>query len=122
MASAKSIDKTYALQRVLPDPTIWTYVRAAVVASLVIDTQLMIVFGAAAFGGPPFFLQLALWLIPFATLVVWSSASVLYLCRKFRAAGLLGMLTRLIGDARSSPSGKSGLWDDWLDIPEPHGP
>jgi hypothetical protein len=63
-------------------------------------------------------LLLGLSLIPFVTLVVWSSATVVYLV--VRAAELLRTLKRRIGHARSS--GKSGMWDDWLDILEPHHP
>jgi hypothetical protein len=117
MAPTKSIDKTNALKGAIPDPTIWTFVHAAVVASLVIATLLLVVFSVMAFGDHRGVFQLGLSLISFATLVIWSSATVLYL--GFRAAGLLRRFRWLIGHARSSPSGKSGMWDDWLDIPEP---
>ena len=117
MALTKSIEKTNALRDSIPEPTIWTFVHAAVVASLVIATLLLVVFSALALGDHRGVLQLGLSLIPFATLVVWISATALYLV--FRAVGLLKTLKRLIGHARSSPSGKSGIWDDWLDIPEP---
>lgn len=118
MAPTKSIDKSSALKGAIPDPTIWAFVHAAVVASLVITSILLVVFSAEVLSGHPGVLQLWLLLIPFATLVVWSSTTVLYLAS--RAAGLLRTLKRLIGHARSSPSRKSGMWDDWLDISEPH--
>ena len=115
MPPTKSIEKTNALKDAIPEPTIWTFVHAAVVASLVMAAILLVVFSAIALGEHRGAWQLGLLLIPFATLVVWNSATVLYLA--FRAAGLLRTLKRLIGHARSSPS---GIWDDWLDIPEPH--
>jgi hypothetical protein len=120
MAPTKSIDKTNALKGAIPDPTIWTFVHAAVVASVVIATLLLVVFSVMAFGDHRGVFQLGLSLIPFATLVIWSSAAVLYL--GFRATELLKTLKPLIRHARTSPSGKSGMWDDWLDIPEPHHP
>jgi hypothetical protein len=118
MAPTKSIDKSNVLKGAIPEPTIWTFVHAAVVASLLVATLLLVVFCAEALGGHRDALQLGLLLIPFATLVIWSSATVFYLA--FRAAGLFGMLKRLIGRPRSLLSGKPGIWDDWLDIPEPH--
>jgi hypothetical protein len=118
MAPTKSSDKTSALKAAIPDPTIWTFVHAAVVASLVIDTFLLVVFCTEALVGRRGVGPQWLALILFATLVVWSSATVFYLV--YRAAGLFRTLKRLIGDARSSPSGKSVIWDDWLDIPQSH--
>jgi hypothetical protein len=115
MASTKSIDKTSSLKSATPDPTIWTFVHAAVVASLLITSLLLVVFSAKALGEHLGAWQLGLLLMPFAILVIWSSATVLYLV--FRAVGLLGTLKRLIRHARSKPS---GVWDDWLDIAEPH--
>ena len=117
MASTKSIEKTNAFKSAIPDSTIWTFVHAAVVASLVVATIVLVVFIALALFVHRSNLRLGLLLIPFVTLVVWSSASVLYLV--VRAGGLLGTLKRLIRDARSS---RSVIWDDWLDIPEPHNP
>ena len=120
MAPTKSIDKTKAFKSAIPDPGIWTFVHAAVVANLVVATLVLVAFIALALGVHRSVLRLGLLLIPFVTLVVWSSATVLYLV--VRAGGLLGTLKRLIGQARSSASGKSVIWDDWLDIPEPHHP
>jgi hypothetical protein len=118
MTPTKSIDKTNSLKGAIPVPTIWEFVLAAVVANLLVATLVMVVFIAMALGGHRGLFQLGLSLIPFVSLVVWSSAAVLYL--KYRAAGLLRTLKRRIRHARSSPAGKSGIWDDWLDIPEPH--
>jgi ABC-type sugar transport system permease subunit len=118
MAHTKSIHKTNAPEGAVPNPTIWTFVQAAVVASLVMTALLLVVFSAEALGAHRGGFWLGLLLIPFATLVVWTSATVLYLV--FRAAGLVSALKRQIEQARSSPSGKSVISDDWLDIPEPH--
>ena len=116
MAPTKSIDETNALEVAIPEPTIWTFVHAAVVANLLVATLLLVVFSVMALGGHRDVLELGLSLIPFVTLVIWGSATLLYLV--VRAVGLLGTLKRLIGHARSS--GKSVIWDDWLDIAEPH--
>jgi hypothetical protein len=118
MTPTKSIDKTNSLKGAVPDPTIWTFVHAAVVANLVVATLVLVAFTALALDVHRGLLLLGLLIIPFVTLVVWSSAAVLYL--EYRAAGLLRTLKRRIRHARSSPSGKSGIWDDWLDIAEPH--
>jgi hypothetical protein len=120
MTLPKLIDKTNALKGAVPNPTIRTFVHAAVVANLVVATLVLVVFIAMSFGVHRSIWQLGLVLVPFVTLVVWSSATVLYLVS--RVAGLLGTLKRQIRHARSSPSGKSGIWDDWLDIPQPHHP
>ena len=119
MVPTESIDKTSALQGAVPAPTVGTFIHAACVANLLVATVVLIVFSVVALNehaGAT--LQLGLSLIPFVTLVVWISATVIYLV--FRAAGLVATLKRLIGQARSSRSGKSCVWDDWLDSPEPH--
>jgi hypothetical protein len=110
MTPTKSVDETNALRG--------TFVHAAVVTSLAVAELLFVAFSVMALGGHRDVLDLGFLLIPFATLVVWSSATVFYLV--YRASGLLRTLKRLIGDARSSPSGKSVIWDDWLDIPQSH--
>jgi hypothetical protein len=115
MAPTKSSDKTSALKAAIPDRTIWSFVHAAVGASLLIDTFLLVVISAEALGAHRGDFRFGLWLIPFVTLVIWSSATVLYL--KYRAAGLLKKIKGRIRHARSK---SSGMWDDWLDIPEPH--
>jgi hypothetical protein len=118
MTPPESIDKTNALKDAIPNPTIWEYVHAAVLASLIVDTLVLVVFSVMALGDHRGVLQLGLLLIPFATLVVWTSAIVFYLV--FGAAGLLRTLKWRIRHARSKSSGKSGIWDDWMDIPEAH--
>jgi hypothetical protein len=61
--------------------------------------------------------QMGLWLVPFVTLVVWSSATLFYVVALI--LGWLSMLGRWLlgGPARSTPSDKSGVWDEWLDSP-----
>ncbi len=60
-----------------------------------------------------------LWLVPFVTLVVWSAAAVIFV-----GAAIPGrirpIVRRLAGASSTSRSGRSGVWDDWLDKPEPH--
>ena len=115
MAPTKSIDKTNALKGAIPEPDNLD-VRPRSRCGKPGDRHTPFGrFQRDALGEHRGVLQLGLLLIPFATLVVWSSATVLYLV--FRAVGLLGTLKRLIGHARSKAS---GMWDDWLDIPEPH--
>ena len=122
MSPAKSIDRTNALKATIPASTLWAYVRAAIVANLIVVTQVLIAVVAPALGthdGEAF--HMASWLIPFVTLVVWTSAALFYLVPlASRRFGTLGR--RFIGPARSSPSGRSGVWDDWLDSPEPRHP
>jgi hypothetical protein len=50
MTSTKSIDKTNALRGVVPDPAIWMFVQAAVVANLLVATLVLVVFTAMEFG------------------------------------------------------------------------
>ncbi len=122
MAPPKSIDSQNALAGAISAPTPLTFARAAGLANLSVATLVFVEFSGIAIvnhDGAAF--KMGLWLIPFVTLVVWSSASVLYLV--FLTAGLLGTLwRRLIGPTRFSPSGRSGLWDDWLDSPAPRHP
>ena len=122
MPPPKSIDRKNALKGAIPALTPWTFVRAAGAANLIVATLVLIDFSVIALGthdGRAF--QTVLWLVPFVTLVVWGTATVLYVV--FLAARLLGTLERrLIRPARSSSSGMSGVWDHWLDSPEPHHP
>jgi len=122
MAPQKSINRMNALKTAIPAPTLWSFVIAAGVANLLVATLVLVDFSAIALvthDARSF--QTVFWLVPFVTLVVWSSATVFYVV--ILAARLLGTLgRRLIGPARSSPSGKSGVWDHWLDSPETRHP
>ena len=57
--------------------------------------------------------QLGLTLIPLVTVVIWGTATVL--CALALTPSRLWMLGR-----RLLPTRRSGIWDDWLDSPEPH--
>jgi hypothetical protein len=122
MALSKSIDGKNAVKGAIPAVSPWPFVRAAAVANLIVGT--LVFFEAIAFAwsvrdGKVFAFALAL--IPFVTLVVWGSATVLYVV--LLASRRLGTIARrLIGPARSSPSGRFGVWDDWLDMPDPQQP
>ena len=91
-------------------------------ANLIVGT--LVLFEAIAFAwsvrdGKVFAFGLAF--IPFVTLVVWGSATVFYVVPL--VSRWLGTIARrLIEPVRSSPAGKLGVWDDWLDSPEPHRP
>lgn len=121
MPLTKPINKSNAPTVAVPEPTIWTFVQAATAASLIVSTLILVVFCFMALGDHQRgVLLLGLSLVPFATLVVWSTTAVFYL--GVRAAGLLGKLKLPVKHVRSSPSGNSGVWDDWLDIPDPRYP
>ena len=95
-----------------PDPTIGTFARAAVIANLLVATLVVVVFSTFALKEHALgALQLLLWLVPFVTVVVWSSASAIYLM--FLVAKLFRALARRL----VSSSGKSMVWDAWLDSP-----
>jgi hypothetical protein len=48
MTPTKSIDKTNALKDAIPEPTIWAFVHAAVLASLIVDSLVLVVFSFMA--------------------------------------------------------------------------
>jgi hypothetical protein len=121
MLLTKPINKSNASTVAVPEPTMRTYVHAAVVASLIVTIFILVDLCFMALSDHQRgFLLLELLLVPYATLVVWSTATVFYL--GVRVAGLLGKLKRPVKHVRSSPSGNSGVWDDWLDIPDPRYP
>jgi hypothetical protein len=68
MTPPKSIDKTTTLTGAIPDPTIWTFVHAAVVANLLVATLVLVVFLAMELGDQRGVLRLGLSLIPLVTL------------------------------------------------------
>jgi hypothetical protein len=112
MTPSKSIDWKNAQIHAIHEPTVGTFARAAVVANLLVAAIVVTVFSffalkERALGA----LQLLLWLIPFVTVVVWSSASAIYVIF------LVVDLFRALAQRLSSCSGKSAVWDDWLDAP-----
>jgi hypothetical protein len=112
MTSTKSIDWKNVQISAIPEPTIGTFARAAILANLLVATPVAIVFSIFALQEHALgALQLVLWLVPFETVVVWSSASAFFLI--FVVAKLFPALAqRLVWS-----SGKSVVWDDWLDNP-----
>ena len=122
MAHPKAIHRKDALNEAIRVVTFWTFVRAVGLANLVGATLVFIEFSAIALvnhDGKTF--KLGLSRIPLVTLVIWGTATVLcVLALSPRWLWMVGR--RLTGTSRSSPSGRSGVWDDWLDSPEPHDP
>ncbi len=117
MALSKSIDGKNARKGAIPAASPWPYVRGAAVANLIIAMEVFFDYALLTYNGISF--PYLLWLIPFVTLVVWGSAAVLYLM-PLGSLWLGTIARRLVGGFRSSPSGTSGVWDDWLDSPDPH--
>jgi hypothetical protein len=117
MIDPKPNDKLNALGEAKSDLTPWTFVRAAGLANLLVATMVFVEFsGIALVQHDPKAFQMGLWLVPFVTLVIWTTAAVLYLL--FLAPGALRALgRRLVARCRSSLSAGSGVWDEWLDSP-----
>jgi lysylphosphatidylglycerol synthetase-like protein (DUF2156 family) len=117
MPPSKSIGRKNAPKDAIPALTPLTFVRAGGLANLLAVTAVFISFLAVALVNRDLrFLAAGVWLFLFVTLVVWGSAAafcVLALTPKW--------LRRMRGTSRSPSSGKSGLWDHWLDSPELHG-
>jgi hypothetical protein len=112
MAPTRSIDWKKAEIGEIKDPTIGTFARAAIFANLLVVTIVVIVFSFFALKeNAPRALQLLLWLIPFVTAVVWSSATAIYLMF------LVAKLFRVFARRLVWSSGKPVVWDDWLDNP-----
>jgi hypothetical protein len=103
------------------DPTFRNSVRAAALANLLIAAPVLYAScGIALVDHDPKALRMGLWCVAIATPVVWGSAALLYLLEVApRWRGALGRW--LAARFRSPQSAKSGVWDDWLDSPEPHG-
>ena len=103
------------------DLTFWTSVRATALANLLIAAPVLFgSFGIALVDHDPKALRMGLWFGAIVTPVVWASAALLYVLEV--APGWLRALGRwLAARFRSPQSARSGVWDDWLDSPEPHG-
>jgi hypothetical protein len=102
------------------EPTPRTFVRAAGLANLIVATMVFAEFSVMSLiQHDPWAFEIGLWLVPFVTLVIWASAAVLYILALV-PRGLLALGRRLVGRPRSFWSARSGVWDDWLDNPEPH--
>jgi hypothetical protein len=103
------------------DPTFRISVRAAALANLLIAAPVLFAScGIALVDHDPKALRMGLWFVAIVTPVVWASAALLYVLEVApRWLGALGR--RLAARRRISLSARSGVWDDWLDSPEPHG-
>jgi hypothetical protein len=123
MAPSKSIDRKHSPKVAIPCVTLGSFVQAAGLANLLVATLVFIEFTAVSLvkrDGSDFLTGLY-WLIPVVTLVIWGTATVMCVMALL-PRWLCTLGRRLIGGrARSSPSESSGVWDDWLDSPEPHG-
>ena len=112
MTPTKSIDWKKGQISAIPEPTIRTFARAAVLANLLVAAPVLIVFSIFALQEHALgALQLVLWLVPFETVVVWTSAAAFYLMF------LIAKLFRALAQRLFFSSGKSVVWDDWLDSP-----
>ncbi len=123
MTVSKQPDEKNTLKGAIANLTIRTFVRAAIVTNLTVAPLVFVDFSIISFinrDGKLF--KIGLWLVPFVTLVIWSSASLLYLAAL--TLGWLRMLRRPMseGSTRISPPDRSAVWDDWLDGPKPLGP
>ena len=103
------------------DLTFWTSLRAAALANLLIAAPVLYgSCGIALVDHDPKALRMGLWFVAIVTPVVWASAALLYVLEMApRWHQALGQW--LAARFRTSPSARSGVWDDWLDSPEPHG-
>jgi len=122
MTSAKLIDRKNALNSAIAALTLSTFVRAGGLANLLAVTVVFITMLAVALVNyDRRFVLAGLWLFPYVTLVVWGSAAAL-LVGALTLRWLLLVGQRMTRTSRSTPSDRSGVWDDWLDCAEPHSP
>jgi hypothetical protein len=120
MTHSKAMDRFDIRYGARSEPAPRTFIRAASLANLLVATMVFAEFGGMALvEHDPWPFQMGLWLVPFVTLVIWATAAVLYFLALAPTA-LRALGRRLVGGAQSSPSARTGLWDDWLDRPEPH--
>ena len=121
MIHSKSNGKLDNLDGARSDLTFWTSLRAAVLANLVIAAPVLFgSCGIALVDHDPKALRMGLWFVAIVTLLVWATAALVYLLelapRSLRALG------RWLAARFGSPQlARSGVWDEWLDSPEPHG-
>ena len=120
MSHAKPIDKLDIWDRARPEPTPWTFVRAAGLANLLVATMVVVEFSVIAWvDHDPKAFRFGLWAVPIVTLIIWATAAVLHFLELFTEA-LRALGRRLVGRHQSFPSVRSGVWDDWLDGPDQH--
>jgi hypothetical protein len=122
MAPKKPIDRKNSQHDTIPAVTASTFVRAACLANLLVATLVFVEFCAIALfehNGESFLLGLSLILM--LTAVIWTTAALLGVVT-LTPRRLWMLKHRLTGSSRSMRSGKSRVWDDWLDGPELHRP
>jgi hypothetical protein len=119
MIDPKPINKLNASDRTRSDLTPRTFTRAAGLANLIVAPMVFVelsVMSLVLHDARTF--RVGLWLVPFVTLVIWVSAAVLYVLAVARR-GLRAPGRRPDGRSRTPLLAGSGVWDDWLDSPEP---
>jgi hypothetical protein len=97
-----------------------TFVRTTGKANLLLVTMLFAEFCIIAWVDHDLTVfRAGLWAVPIMCLITWAIAAVLHLLElATRALRALGR--RLVGRHRSFRTAGSGVWDEWLDRPEPH--
>jgi hypothetical protein len=123
MANLEPKEGKNARSGAVPPLTPWVFVRAAILANLAVAALVFIEFTVMSLvDHDARTFRMGLRLVPFVTLVIWSSATLFYVMALIpRWLGMVGR--RLDGRlARSLPSDRFGVWDDWLDRPAPRGP
>jgi hypothetical protein len=121
MIHPRSNDNLDASGGARSDPTFRTSLRSAALANLLIAAPVLFgSCGIAMVDHDSKAFWMGLWFGAIVTPLVWASAALLYVLDE--APGWLRAVGRwLAARSRTSPSARSGVWDDWLDGPEPHG-
>jgi hypothetical protein len=103
------------------DLTFWTSLRATALANLLLAAPVLFgSCGIALVDHNPKAFWMGLWFGAIVTPFVWASAALLYVLEE--APGWLRALGQwLAARFRSPQSTRSGVWDEWLDGPEPRG-
>jgi hypothetical protein len=120
MIDARPTDKLNARDEAQSALTFRNSVRGAGLASLLLAALVFLEFcGIALVYHDPKAFRFGLLSIPTMILVGWVAAAVGYLL-DLAARGLRALGRRLVARSRSSPSARSGVWDEWLDSPGRH--
>jgi hypothetical protein len=85
------------------------FVRAAIVADLLVAAMLIVIFMVLPQPNRPFAVRTGLWLILLSSLAVWGIYTLLYAVDRTRRW--------FLRPAKASPLRKAILWDHWLDGP-----
>jgi hypothetical protein len=99
---------------------IQSFVRSAAISNLIVATLVFLEFTCMAlFQHDPKTFQIGLWLIPYVTVVIWGSATVIFSLMVV-ANGFRTVVPWLLERSRISRTARSGVWDYCLDGPESH--